>query len=383
MFDSKAKILPFLMLYFKGMLSFELLISAELTPSFQRANFKNGVNFLNAKFSGGEVDFKNSQFNGQDTNFQNVVFSGGANFQYVKFYSLSKRFQNTLFSEWANFRYAEFSNRQTIFKEAKFRSLADFHNAQFIGDINFEKAKFKNKADFEFSGSNVEIDAFQGEVDFSGTEFLDEVSFNNRNFRQETSFKNCTFHKAPRFHDCRLHQETDFTDSRFLDTASPGSAMAYRTLKQDMEEKRARQEQLTFYALEMKSRRSAERRKFLKFFSLLYEATSNYGQRIFLPLAWLGYLFVLFTFFYAAYFKGLSDMDVASILPQSLHFSIKQIIRPFGVFSSSSPSGFWGKISPSSLLTLPLIIAATLQSLLSLVLLLLSALAARWRFKIG
>ena len=165
---------------------------------------------------------------------------------------------------------------------------------------------------------------------------MDEANFNNRKFRQETSFRNCTFQKAPRFHDCQLHQETDFADAKFLDTTSHGSAMAYRTLKQDMEEKRARQEQLTFYALEMKSRRQTEKRKFLKFISSLYEATSDYGQRIFRPLAWLGYLFALFTFFYAAYFKGLLELDVAKILPLSLQFSIKQIIRPFGVFGPSS-----------------------------------------------
>ena len=174
------------------------------------------------------------------------------------------------------------------------------------------------------------------------------------------------------------------TDARFLDTASPGSAMAYRTLKQDMEEKRARQEQLRFYALEMKSRRQTEKRKFLKSISSLYEATSDYGQRIFRPLAWLGYLFALFTFFYAAYFKGLLELDVAKILPLSLQFSIKQIIRPFGVFGSSSLSlKYLGAIPSSGLSSLPLIIAATLQSLLSLALLLLSTLAARWRFKIG
>ena len=132
--------------------------------------------------------------------------------------------------------------------------------------------------------------------------------------------------------------------------------MAYRTLKLDMEEKRARQEQLLFYALEMKSRRQTEKRKILKFLSWLYEATSDYGQRIFLPLAWLVYLFLFFTFFYAALFQRTDlDLDAASILPQSLHFSIKQIIRPFGVFGSLSNSGIWGKIPPSSLLSLPLI----------------------------
>ena len=138
-----------------------------------------------------------------------------------------------------------------------------------------------------------------------------------------------------------------------------------------------------FYALEMKSRRHEEKRKFLKFISWLYEATSDYGQRIFLPLAWLAFFFFCFTSFYAAYFKELLNLDAAGILPQSFHFSIKQIIRPFGVFGFLSNSGILGKIPPSSLLSLPLIFVATLQSFLSLALLLLSALAARWRFKIG
>ena len=55
-----------------------------------------------------------------------------------------------------------------------------------------------------------------------------------------------------------------------------------------------------------------------------------------MPLAWLGYLFLLFTLFYAAYFMELLELDTARILPLSLHFSIKQIIRPFGVFAPSS-----------------------------------------------
>ena len=63
-------------------------------------------------------------------------------------------------------------------------------------------------------------------------------------------------------------------------------------------------------------------------------------------------------------------------------FSLEQIIRPFGVLDSSSLSEFLKKVCSPNLLALRLI-AATLQSLLSLLFLLLSALAARWRFKIG
>ena len=224
--------------------------------------------------------------------------------------------------------------------------------------------------------------AFGGKVDFEDSKFLGEVDFENRKFQRATSFKGCAFHKAPRFHNCLLHQNTDFTAAEFIDTTSAGSALAYRTLKLDMEEKRARQEQLRFYALEMKSRRHSEKRKFMKFISWMYGAMSDYGQRIFLPLAWLVYLFLLFTLFYAAYFKGLPNLDAASIPSLAFQFSIKQIIRPFGVFRPSSLLSLLGKTSSSNLFALPLIITATLQSFLSLVLLLLTALAARWRFKI-
>ena len=170
-------------------------------------------------------------------------------------------------------------------------------------------------------------------------EFLDEVDFENRKFQRATSFKGCAFRKAPRFHNCLLHQNTDFTDAEFLDTASAGSAMAYRTLKLDMEEKRARQEQLRFYALEMKSRRHSEKRKFMKFISWMYGAMSDYGQRIFLPLAWLVYLFAAIYPLLRSKIQRTADLDAASIPSLAFHFSIKQIVRPFGVFSLFI--GFW------------------------------------------
>ena len=349
--------------------------------SFRDAQFNKIVRFGNTQFER-NAHFQNARFSGERSDFRNTRFSGRALFPYAIFSKKGTLFINTEFNRIAEFRSVQF-NGATNFRNAQFKGIARFKDTQFKVWARFIAAQFEELADFTSPGNNDEIDAFQNEIHFDGAEFLDDVNFNNRKFRQETSFNNCTFHKAPRFHGCQLHQETDFTDVRFLDTASPGSAMAYRTLKQDMEEKRARQEQLRFYALEMKSRRREEKRKFLKFISWLYEATSDYGQRIFLPLAWLGFFFLIFTLIYAAYFKELLNLDAASILPQSLNFSIKQIIRPFGVFGSLSLTGVLGKTPLTSLLSLPLIFAATLQSFLSLALLLLSALAARWRFKIG
>ena len=372
--------------YFEGIVFFQKTRFTGGEAIFWNATFHKNADFSHSKFLGGDAHFDKAEFRGQNADFSHTEFGDrhAACFSDVKFQS-SAVFLNARFSDWgAFFKNTEFSGGDVDFQKTKFDGDATFLNARFRSELlRFQGIHIKGYADFTSQGNNDEADAFQGEIDFSGAKFLGEMNFDNRNFQQTTNFCECTFHKAPRFHNCRLHQYTDFTNARFLDTASPGSAMAYRTLKQDMEEKRARQEQLMFYALEMKSRRHEEKRKFLKFISWLYEATSDYGQRIFLPLGWLAFLFLCFTSFYAAYFKELFNLDAASILPQSLHFSIKQIIRPFSVFGPSSLDQLLGKISSSSLLSLPLIIAATLQSFLSLALLLLSALAARWRFKIG
>lgn len=353
---------------------------------FRNAKFDENANFSRTKFIGGNAWFNNAEFRGENTVFANAEFNDGraAHFSAVKFIS-SANFKNTKFSDWgAHFSDSEFRGVYTNFQSVRFDGDASFLNVQFISEIiEFQDSSIKGRADFTSPRNNRDMGAFHGWVNFEGVTFLGHALFENREFQQATNLRQCTFHKAPRFHGCQLHEDTDFTDAKFLDTASPGSAMAYRTLKLDMEEKRARQEQLMFYALEMKSRRSEEKRKFLKLISWLYEATSDYGQRIFLPLAWLAFFFWCFTFFYASYFKELLDLDAANVLSQSLHFSIKQIVRPFGVFGFSSTFGLLGTIAPSSLLSLPLIIAATLQSFLSLALLLLSALAARWRFKIG
>ena len=349
--------------------------------TFRDAQFGEVADFGNALFEG-VISFQDAQFRA-GARFENAKFTGesGAYFVGTRF-EMSATFNDAQFEAVTDFQDARF-NEDVIFGKARFNKEAIFQNAQFNSQARFQYITFNGHANFTAPGNNDDASAFWGKVDFEDSEFLGEVDFENRKFQRATSFKGCAFLKAPRFHNCRLHQNTDFTDAEFLDTASPGSAMAYRTLKLDMEEKRARQEQLRFYALEMKSRRHSEKRKFMKFISWMYGAMSDYGQRIFLPLVWLGFLFALFTFFYAAYFKELLNLDAASIPSLAFQFSIKQIVRPFGVFRSSLPSGFWGKIPPSNLLTLPLIITATLQSFLSLVLLLLTALAARWRFKIG
>ncbi|MCY4384778.1 MAG: pentapeptide repeat-containing protein [Nitrospinae bacterium] len=371
---------------------------------FYKARFLFRADFRGARFHSVKTTFRDARF-GEDADFGNALFEGAASFQDARFgasarfenakftgaggtyfqgaaFEKSATFQKTRFGGVTDFQDARF-DEDVIFGKARFNKEAIFQNARFNSQAGFQNIKFKGRAYFTATGNDDDAAAFGGMVDFEDSKFLDEVDFENREFQRATSFKGCAFHKAPRFHNCRLHQNTNFTDAEFMDTTSAGSAMAYRTLKLDMEEKRARQEQLRFYALEMKCRRHTEKRKFMKFISWMYEAMSDYGQRIFLPLAWLVFLFLLFTLVYAANFKGLPNLDAGSIPSLAIQFSIKQIVRPFGLFGHSSIFQLVGETPASSLLPLPIIITATLQSILSLALLLLSALAVRWRFKVG
>ena len=338
---------------------------------FWDTKFKGHANFSSAEFKG-QASFNNAKFMGEYTFFLNTKFEKNADFKDVIFGGNDVSFNNVKFKKTVSFQHSIFSSESAKFRDAEFNDLA-----------TFQKARFEGHADFRTPGNNSDVAAFHGVVNFEGVEFLDYAFFENRIFRKRTIFKNCIFHIAPRFHGCRFHQDTDFTDARFLDKQGDEAARAYRTLKLDMEEKRARQEQLTFYALEMKSRRSAEKRKFLKFISWLYEVTSDYGQSISQPLILLGFSFAFFAIIYAILFLAVPmvNCEKTDILVLTSRFSLEQIIRPFGALNSLLLPELLKKVSPANLLLLRLI--AALQSLLSLVLLLLSALAARWRFKIG
>ncbi|MDE0332492.1 MAG: pentapeptide repeat-containing protein [Nitrospinae bacterium] len=341
--------------------------------------FPGYANFRGQQFP--EVDFFYAQFSGPYTNFREAKFKGNVNFEEARF-SARTDFRDAIFKMEAGFyhtkfRYAEFSGTKFIGEDA------DFRNAQFKGKVDFNKSLFKKKAFFTSPGNDDDIDVFQGEVQFEGTIFLEEVDFANRKFQRSTNFKDCIFHKAPCFHGCSLHQDTKFTDADFRDTKSDEAVGAYQTLKLDMENKRARQEQLRFYALEMKSRRHTEKRKLVKFLSWLYEVTSDYGQSISLPLIWLGLSLAVFAIIYAILFLAVPMLDhkKIDILVLTSRFSLEQMIRPFGSFDIQAMPEFHKKLSQANLLSLRLI--AALQSFLSLILLLLSALATRWRFKIG
>ena len=357
--------------------------------TFRNAQFEEIASFEYAEFNNTSPDFLDTQFN-WTAQFENAKFNGetGAGFNGARF-GWEANFRFALFNGNADFPDTRF-NETAIFRNVRFKSRAIFQNAQFKNQVKFQDAKFNGYANFTSPGNNDDADAFQGEVDFSGAEFLGEpifeVTFENRTFKQKTSFRDCTFEKAPRFHGCSLHQDTDFTDAKFLDRQGDEATKAYRTLKLDMEGKRAREEHLMFYALEMESRQRTTKRKLLKFISWLYGVTADYGQSIISPFASAFMVFVLSMIVYSIFFLASpkAEYEKTDILVLTSRFSLEQIIRPFRALENSpSLSEFIEKASPSNLWRLCLGITTTLQSVLSFILLGLGALAARWRFKIG
>lgn len=385
---------------FRGSVYFRKVKFYGYETTFRKARFEKSTDFRKAKFIGGNADFSEARFMDEE------IYGGGNFFSKVKFIGGDTNFRNAEFRKIAEFKKVKFKGSAifteaefksgTIFNKARFKWSALFNNSQFNGNVYFEMARFNGKVDFISSRNNDDTnntDAFDGEVHFEGAEFLGEpifeVTFENRKFQQKTSFRDCTFEKAPRFHGCRLHQDTDFTDARFWDRQGDEAIKAYRTLKLDMEEKRAREEQLRFYALEMKSRRHTEKRTLIKFLSWLYEKTSDYGQSVSRPLLWLGASYFIFATIYTVFFNEfrvvcLGETDILNL---SFRFSLEQIFSPFGAFDLSSLFQPYRKtlaeISPSHVCLMTLRVIAALQSFLSLALLLLSGLAARWRFKIG
>lgn len=271
------------------------------------------------------------------------------------------RFHNTLIEQAISFDKVNFGG-------SGFFDDADLRGAFIcIGTIFKEKAYFRssfdNKKSFDW-------------VSFSHSEFRSFVTFENRVFKRQTDFSHCKFHSAPEFHGCMMHQDTNFDSTNFLDTSSDHAARAYRTLKLAMENVRARQEEADFFALEQKSLRGHNNIQIMiKVTSWLYEIFSDYGRNVFRPglvliASWL-YFFAL----YAGVLRSAGDKE--GLLGKSITLAVKQVVRPFWIWFEANE-----KISDATLTSVYLIkFFATIQSILSIVLIALFLLALRRQFK--
>jgi uncharacterized protein YjbI with pentapeptide repeats len=116
--------------------------------SFDNAEFPGGrVSFLGAKFSGARVSFQDAKFSGGEVVFSSAEFSGGiVGFGDAKFSGGRVIFYGAKFSGSSRviFEIAEFSGGQVVFSRADFSGNAVlFNEAEFSGGrVSFEAASF-------------------------------------------------------------------------------------------------------------------------------------------------------------------------------------------------------------------------------------------------
>jgi uncharacterized protein YjbI with pentapeptide repeats len=249
-----------------------------------------------------ECDFSSSIFS-HPSSFKGATFSELSLYRGTRFSSLAS-FDGTIFSN-ASFDRATFSYI-TSFANATFSGLASFASAVFSGPASFARTTFSSDVDFEgvifsdwadFTGatfSNVAIfkgATFTDIATFAGAIFQSIPWFVNAEMKGQTSFEAATFSsKPPRFFNAKLHEGTVWRRAKWptpMSTDEAGDFVdAYERLKLEMDRLKKHEDELDFFALELKSRRVLSG-VFSGLPIALYGLLCNYGRSYFRPLVGL------------------------------------------------------------------------------------------------
>jgi uncharacterized protein YjbI with pentapeptide repeats len=222
---------------------------------FAHTRFSEWANFRGAKFAEKLVCFRTDFSSWAD--FSRAAFRE-AEFRFAKFEKRVVTFDNAVFQSWADFEEAHFfyaSFRRVTFASASFRS-AEFETAEFpgttFGKASFPGAIFKFTSDFE--GATLR------EAKFEGAIFNGDPNFVNTDIEGPTSFESATFStKPPSFFGAKLHERTVWRKAVWplpIVSAAAGDFIdAYARLKLEMDRLKQHEDELDFFALELKSRR--------------------------------------------------------------------------------------------------------------------------------
>jgi hypothetical protein len=359
---------------------------------FGSAVFEDVAVFVDTVFEEA-ANFRSAEFKSQ-ANFEGAKFRKKANFELADFIYIAK-FENSDFRHAASFESASFGD-WTFFTHAEFHGVCSFDYAAFNNGVFFDSSNFYGRTSFQVRteqnrhwnarrgfATNDEANNRQDKnfpfIDFNGAVFRGRTDFSNRHFLEATDFSNVEFAIAPEFHNCKLHQDTDFSGTQFKDTKSNHAARAYRTLKLAMGDVRARNEEAMFYAREQDSlRRRKDTPWSIKVMSWAYMALSDYGRSYVRPLTVLTVMTACFAFVY--WFWAIS-LGGSSDLAGVFAFAMKQIVRPFYIWTSSGIA----QSEPTAVVAhypLALRLSTTIQSVASFALVTLVLLALRRQFRL-
>jgi len=243
------------------------------TASFDEVLFSKGARFNGTKF-GRWTSFNRATFEG-GSDFGRATFDGGAFFEISKFKDAIE-FDNTTFSGW------------TVFDDALFEGESNFANCKFLDWVRFDRSTFKD-------------------LDFTDAEFYSSSSFINAQLTSETSFNKTIFKsEPPRFFGATIHESATWYDTSWPPPPKTKEdaqmyVNAYMRLKLEMDRLRHHEDELNFFALEMRARQ--------KLYGIwrglpifLYALFSDYGRSFLRP-----FFCLLFILFGGAYFFWLSS----------------------------------------------------------------------------
>jgi hypothetical protein len=238
---------------FSGLAFDSLFLQGFIFPSpclFSNATFSSVAHFAHTIFSD-QANFEDVTFS-QRTSFHGATFSERTSFHGATFSRLAE-FTGTTFSLFARFGRATFSDGAN-FEGATFSSGVDFAPTTFSGWALFTGATFSGNVSFEDV-------TFSGNASFARATFQSRASFVNAEMKSQTWFEAATFSsEPPLFFGAKLHEGTVWRDVDWPDPPSDAVKAsefvdAYERLKLEMDRLKKHEDELDFFACELRSRR--------------------------------------------------------------------------------------------------------------------------------
>jgi Pentapeptide repeats (9 copies) len=317
-------------------IEFEADISFLSSVSFAGAIFNNDINFSNAVFNA-HVNFQFAKFC-ESADFTNAKFERHAIFSGVRFIGLAS-FSDAVFEKHVNFYNSNFYS-STFFNRAIFSSSADFRNITFNSHADFAKSIFNSYADFQNSIFNSSVifneASFSESAYFVGCKFNSAALFRQSLFKRQcrfdnefnkdanswsnetvfsdsADFENAIFKNVGHFERVQFLGQIpsflgaenattrlEFSDDRYFSKSdiSEDAIKRLGLLKRLADEHGQTDQALNFNALELRAKALQPNAGFwFKWFTWLYEITSNYGRSFTKPLKYylilLGGVFIL------------------------------------------------------------------------------------------
>jgi len=255
-----------------------------------------------------------------------------------------------------------------LFEGADFKDLATFHGTRFESDAIFDKVTFNRPI---FAGTE-----FSAKADFIGAKFEGRTRFSSTHFKSVVpDFRGAVFHAATEWEDV-IWPPPPFGMARMPQDIRLARLQLhnYQRLKQEMESLKKHEDELKFFCKELRAKRGTLEPLSPEWcFNAAFEALSDYGQSLLIPLCWLVLLFAGS----AAFFATIAVVDTA---PLPINDAVSLSLANIFSFLSLKRDFFDAKMIAQ--FSRPALYISAVESVVSVILLFLFGLALRNRFRI-